>query len=101
MKKLYDLAVRTSSYTDKEGQEKSSWANIGSIWKNNDDNQFMLLKAAFNPAAIERKPSSDCITVAMFEPKEQRSSNNNAEQATETATEKNTDYYYDYRSIPF
>ena len=76
MKKLYELAVRSGSYTDKDGNEKSSWLNIGSVWKNNDDNQFMLLRATFNPAAIERKNGSDCITVAMFEPKDQRSNNN-------------------------
>lgn len=101
MKKLYELAVRSGSYTDKEGNEKSTWLNVGSVWKNNDDNQFMLLRATFNPAAIERKNGSDCITVAMFEPKKQRNSNNNAEESTATETEKNTDYYYDYRSIPF
>ena len=100
MKKLYELAVRSGSYTDKDGNEKSSWLNIGSVWKNNDDNQFMLLRATFNPAAIERKNGSDCITVAMFEPKEQRSNNNTEET---TAVEKNTDYSYEaiYRSIPF
>lgn len=101
MKKLYELAVRSGSYTDKEGNEKSSWLNVGSVWKNNDDNQFMLLRATFNPAAIERKNGSDSITVAMFEPREQRNNNNNAEE--ESAAEKNTDYSYDefYNSIPF
>ena len=29
----------------------------------------MLLRAAFNPAAIERKNGSDCISVSMFPPK--------------------------------
>ena len=98
MKKLYELAVHSGSYTDKDGNEKSSWLNIGSVWKNNDDNQFMLLRATFNPAAIERKNGSDCITVAMFEPKDQRSNNQEA-----TAVEKNTDYSYEaiYSSIPF
>ena len=100
MKKLYELVVHSGSYTDKDGNEKSSWLNIGSVWKNNDDNHFMLLRATFNPAAIERKNGSDCITVAMFEPKEQRSNNNTEET---TAVEKNTDYSYEaiYRSIPF
>lgn len=99
MKKLYELAVRSGSYTDKDGNEKSTWLNVGSVWENNDNNQFMLLRATFNPAAIERKNGSDSITVAMFEPREQR--NNQTEEAT--ATEKNTNYSYDefYNSIPF
>ena len=100
MKKLYELVVCSGSYTDKDGNEKSSWLNVGSIWENNDDNQFMLLRVTFNPAAIERKNGSDCITVAMFEPKDQRSNNNTEET---TAAEKNTDYSYEaiYSSIPF
>ncbi len=101
MKKLYELAVRSGSYTDKDGNEKSTWLNVGSVWENNDNNQFMLLRATFNPAAIERKNGSDSITVAMFEPREQRNNNNNAEEAT--TAEKNTGYSYDeiYSSIPF
>ena len=102
MKKLYELAVRSGSYTDKEGKEKNTWLNVGSIWENNDNNQFMLLRATFNPAAIERKNGSDSITVAMFEPREQHSNNNNNTEE-ENAAEKNTDYSYDeiYSSIPF
>ena len=101
MKKLYELAVRSGSYTDKDGNEKSSWLNVGSIWENNDDNQFMLLRATSNPAAIERKNGPDCITVSIFEARDQHNSNNNTEEAT--AAEKNTDYSYEaiYSSIPF
>ena len=90
MKKLYELVVCSGSYTDKDCNEKSSWLNVGSIWENNDDNQFMLLRATFNPAAIERKNGSDCITVSIFEARDQHNSNNNTEEIT--AAEKNTDY---------
>ena len=69
MKKLYDLAVRSGSYTGKDGSDKSTWLNVGSVWEGNDDRQFMFLRAAFNPAAIERKNGSDCISVSMFPPK--------------------------------
>ena len=69
MKKLYDLAVRSGSYTSKDGSDKSTWLNIGSVWEGSNDSQFMLLRAAFNPAAIERKNGSDCISVSIFPPK--------------------------------
>ena len=72
MKKLYDLAVKTGSYSSKDGNEKGIWLNVGSIWEGNDETQFMLLRAAFNPAAIERKNGSDCISIAMFEPREEQ-----------------------------
>ena len=75
MKKLYDLAVKAGSYSTKDGNEKAIWLNIGAVWNGNDDTKFMLLKAWFNPSAIERKNGSDCINVAMFEPRdEQRNS---------------------------
>ncbi len=76
MKKLYDLAVRSGSYIGKDGSEKSTWLNVGSVWEGNADSQFILLRAAFNPAAIERKDGSDCISVSMFPPKEKNASDN-------------------------
>ncbi len=72
MKKLYDLAVKAGSYSTKDGNEKAIWLNIGAVWNGNDDTEFMLLKAWFNPSAIERKNGSDCINVAMFEPRDDR-----------------------------
>ena len=72
MKKLYDLAVKTGSYQTKDGNEKAIWLNIGAVWDGNDNTKFMLLRAAFNPAAIERKNGSDCISIAMFEPREEQ-----------------------------
>lgn len=72
MKKLYDLAVKTGSYQTKDGNEKTTWLNVGAVWDGNDDTKFMLLKAAFNPAAIERKNGSDSISIAMFEPREEQ-----------------------------
>ena len=72
MKKLYDLAVKTGSYQTKDGNEKATWLNVGAVWDGNDNTKFMLLRAAFNPAAIERKNGSDSISIAMFEPREEQ-----------------------------
>ena len=70
MKKLYDLAVATSKYKDRNGNEKSHWENVGFIIENDKGNKFMMLKATFNPAGIERKPGSDSVSIAMFTPKD-------------------------------
>ena len=76
MSKSYDLAVVTSKYTDRNGNEKANWENIGAIFEKENGGKFMTLKATFNPAGIERKAGSDSIVVSMFpvKDKEQRSS---------------------------
>ena len=71
MTKLYDLAVVTHKYT-KDGQEKSSWLNIGSLFQG-ENNPFIMLKAYFNPAGIARKDGSESILVSMFTPKDSSS----------------------------
>lgn len=103
MKKLYDLAVKTGSYSGKDGGEKAIWLNIGAVWEGNDDTRFMLLRAAFNPAAIERKNGSDCINVTMFEPRDEQ--RNSRQEAHSDDFNKNVEAYENATSgeqpIPF
>ena len=74
MTKLYDLCVATRHYKDTSGNDKAVWENIGSILKNEDGKTFMMLKAHFNPAAIQRKDGSESILVSMFPPKNKNAS---------------------------
>lgn len=64
--KLYDLAVKTGEYQDREGNTKGRYENIGAVMRN-DNGQFMMLKRTFNPAGVDGK--GDSILVSMFEPK--------------------------------
>ncbi|MBQ6664139.1 MAG: hypothetical protein IJM68_00985 [Synergistaceae bacterium] len=70
MTKLYDLCVATRRYTDKEGNEKSAYENIGAILEKEEGKPYMMLKAHFNPAGITRKEGSESIMVSMFRPKD-------------------------------
>lgn len=97
MKKLYDLAVKTGSYQTKDGNEKATWLNVGAVWDGNDDTKFMLLKAAFNPAAIERKNGSDSISIAMFEPREEQKRSDDVNRNENDDSESNSDE----QPIPF
>ena len=74
MAKLYDCAVATSKYIDRNGNEKANWENIGAVFEKENGGKFMTLKATFNPAGIERKPGSDNIVISLFPPKEQKNS---------------------------
>ena len=66
-RKKYDLAVKTGSYTDRDGNEKGRYENIGAMMEG-DKGPFLMLKRTFNPAGVNT--DRDSILVSMFEPKE-------------------------------
>lgn len=68
--KIKDLAVKTGSYTDRSGQTKGRYENVGSILQMDDGSKMMLLKRSFNPAGVPHKEGSDQIIISMFDPKE-------------------------------
>jgi hypothetical protein len=67
--KLYDVAVKTGSYTDKNGEEKGRYENVGSVWKG-DNGEYMVMKRTFNPAGVPFKDGSDSIFLSLFVPRE-------------------------------
>ena len=69
MKKLYDLAVKTGSYTNKAGEEKGNWENVGTIMQKDDGNKMILLKRTFNPAGVPNPDNRDSVILSMFAPK--------------------------------
>ena len=86
-KKLYDLCIKGREYTDKNGNTKNAWENIGSVMQG-DRGPYMFLKRTFNPAGIDVEEGRESILVSMFEPKQ----NNN----TNTAPRED----FDFRSGP-
>ncbi len=69
-RKLYDLAVKTGSYQDRNGETKGRYENIGSVLQMDDGVKEILIKRSFNPAGVPFKEGSDQIMVSMFEPKD-------------------------------
>lgn len=67
--KIKDLAVKTGSYTDRNGQTKGRYENVGSILQMDDGSKMLLLKRSFNPAGVPFKEGSDQIIISMFDPK--------------------------------
>lgn len=51
-KKIKDIAVKTGEYTDRNGNTKGRWQNVGAIMKNDDGSVFIMLQRWFNPAGI-------------------------------------------------
>lgn len=68
-RKIYDLAVRIGSYTDKSGEKKSRWQNVGALFEN-DKGRFIMLARWFNPAGVPTETSvGESIPISCFEPR--------------------------------
>lgn len=70
MAKLYDLAVVVGSYTNRSGEEKKRWKNIGSVIQTKDGGKVILIDRTFNPAGVPVEDGRDQIMVSMFAPNE-------------------------------
>jgi hypothetical protein len=71
--KLYDLAVKTGEYQDRQsGQMKGRWQNVGVVMKGDDGTPFVMLNAWFNPAGVPRKDGSESVLISCFKPDDQR-----------------------------
>ena len=68
--KTHDLAVKVSTYTDRNGNEKGRWQNVGSVLETNDGGRVILLNRTFNPAGVPNPEGRDTVMLSMFEPKE-------------------------------
>ena len=75
-RKTYDLAVKTGSYTDRNGNQKNRYENIGAVMEG-DKGPFLMLKRTFNPAGVPT--DRDSILVSMFDPS-QRANGQQAQQ---------------------
>lgn len=70
--KLYDVVVKTGSYTNANGEEKNRYENIGVVMQG-DNGPYMMLKRTFNPAGVPDLSgrNSDTVMVSLFEPQQQ------------------------------
>lgn len=89
--KTHDLVVKTGEYTDRNGQSKPKYENVGALMQG-DRGPFLMLKRTFNPAGV---PSDrDTILISAFEPR------NDNQQSSRQQGGGNRDMPDD-RDIPF
>lgn len=69
-KKLYDVVAKTREWIDKNGEKKGNWVNVGSIWKNDEGEPWLVLNRYFNPAGIPHDPERDTISLSLFKPRQ-------------------------------
>ena len=77
--KKFDLCVRMS-YTDKNGDNKTSWENVG-VMMVNGNGPYLLIKPWVNFAGFPRDEGRSHLIVSLFEHKEtEQRSNRNSER---------------------
>lgn len=69
MSKKYDLVVKTGEYTDRDGNTKGRFKNIGAVMAGKDG-PYILLDRTFNPAGVPGQDGRDNIIVSMYEPRD-------------------------------
>ena len=69
-KKIRDLAVKTGSYTDRDGNTKGRYKNVGSLMESDDGSKFILLDTTFNPAGVPNPDGRDNVLISIFEMKD-------------------------------
>ena len=67
--KKYDIAVKTGSYQDSQGEKKNRYQNIGSMMQG-DNGPYLLLDPLVNLAAVPREPGKDRVICSLFEPRQ-------------------------------
>lgn len=92
-KKLYDLAIKTGEYKDREGKTKGRYQNVGAVMQSDDGGKFIMLAKWFNPAGVPDARGGESILVSMYEPRQ----NNGGGGGGQSSTGQN-DYDAD---IPF
>jgi len=67
-KKIKDIAVKTSEYTDdKTGEVKARWNNVGAVMKGDDDKSFIVLDRTFNPAGVPNPDNRSNVILGVFD----------------------------------
>lgn len=62
------LVVANGNYTDKSGEEKTEWVDIGHLHEHNGK-EYITLKAHVNLAGLFRKEGENRIFANLFDPK--------------------------------
>lgn len=64
--KLKDIVIKTGEYTDREGNTKGRWQNVGALMQSDDGNDFIILERWFNPAGLPNPDNRPNVILSLF-----------------------------------
>lgn len=56
-RKIADLAIPAGSYTDRNGNDKTKWENVGSMFETDNGKKFLTLRRTFAPSGVPVDPN--------------------------------------------
>lgn len=68
--KTHDLAVKVGEYTNKQGETKGRYQNVGALMMG-DKGPFIMLAKWFNPAGVPDSRGGESILISVFEPRQE------------------------------
>jgi hypothetical protein len=89
-----DLVVKTGTFTNREGEEKNRYENIGTLVEKDDGGRFIMLKRTFNIAGVPNPEDRDTIVVSIFS-KDGKEAASNGNETTNASNDIGSD------DIPF
>lgn len=72
--KTHDIVAKVGEYTDRQGQTKARYENVGALMQG-DNGPFIMFKRTFNPAGMPND-GRDNVLLSCFEPRQQDGANN-------------------------
>lgn len=89
-KRTHNLCVKTGTFTDRDGNEKSRYERIGHIMRGpKDDDRMICIKRTFNPAGLPHD-GYDTITLVAFEESDREERRETAGRARQEKRERAT-----------
>lgn len=67
--KKYDIVAVTGEYTNKQGETKKQYKNVGAVMTNQNGGFYIMLDRTFNPAGLPNPENRSSCVLSMFEPK--------------------------------
>lgn len=95
-KKTHDLAVVVGEYTDRNGDTKKRYQNVGALMEG-DRGPYIMLAKWFNPAGVQDSRGGESLILSCFEPR-QANNAQHTEQKPANNAKKDEEYSED---IPF
>lgn len=87
-RKIYDLAVKVGEYTDRDGNKKGRYMNVGAVLEKDDGGRFMMLERTFNPAGAPNPDGRTTVLLSMFEPRDREDTGGGGGQRQQPAQQQ-------------
>ena len=68
--KTHDLTIPAGTYTDKNGNEKTRWENVGGMFETDNGRRFITIKRTFAPSGVpidDKASNRDSIIINLFD----------------------------------